>query len=315
MSEGRCLGLVQPVSNNSSAHSEVSPAIMEEFVREMRIAKRSERTIEDRVALVERLRLFLAPKPLMEATESDLRRFQATFSHCAPATVEIYTRNMQIFFKWALKRRYILTDPAEDLPRPRVVKRRPHPMAPAELKVILGSAPPNLRKAYVLGSFAGLRCGEICRFQGADIDYTGSLPSALIHGKGGRERTVPLLEPVMEELREMGLPRRGYIVTKNGRPYTPLRLSVDSHYFLESIGIPTTLHSCRHFFCTFAARMTKDPVFVKELAGHASVDTTMLYVESDMSGAHKRLSEFAQMASEMLGHGPTGLRLVKEEGS
>src|SRR5690349_1364470 len=95
---------VRPVPFTSPESADF-PA-MREYVRDLRIAKRSEVTISHRVELLERLRSFLADREiaLIEATTDDLRDFQATFAHRQPATVDLYTRHMQALFRWATER-------------------------------------------------------------------------------------------------------------------------------------------------------------------------------------------------------------------
>lgn len=57
----------------------------------------------------------------------------------------------------------------------------------------------------------------------------------------------------------------------------------------------------RHYFATYAARITKDPLFVRDLLGHASVATTEIYMASDMEGAHARLAGLTAQAERVLG--------------
>jgi site-specific recombinase XerD len=45
----------------------------------------------------------------------------------------------------------------------------------------------------------------------------------------------------------------------------------------------------RAAFATQAAMLTHDPLFVRDLLGHASVKTTEIYMQSSLAGAHDRL--------------------------
>ena len=112
---------------------------------------------------------------------------------------------------------------------------------------------------------------------------------------------MPLLGPVVAELLDYGLPRAGWVVTLGVKPYPVERLSVDSHWHLRGLGVETTLHSMRHAFLTNAANVTHDPLFVRDLAGHGSVATTEIYMDTNMLGAHERLAGVASIASDVLG--------------
>lgn len=189
---------------------------MREFETDMRIAKMSPVTIGNRLELLARLCRHIEPTAILDATPDDLRSFQAQFRHRAPATIDIYTRHAQAFYRWAAVRGIIATDPSVDLIRPKVPKGRPHPIRPDDLKVLFACTFGALRIVFVLAVFAGLRRSEICRLQRRDIDIDGRVGTALIHGKGGKERVVPLLAPVVTELHQYGLPRRGYVVLDQG---------------------------------------------------------------------------------------------------
>lgn len=268
------------------------------FTMEMRIAKYSPVTIKDRLDVIGRLAEHLG-KPLLDATGDDLRAYQGRFAHLSPSTVNIYSRHIKAFFDWAAKRGLITSNPADDLIIASVPRGRPHPTTVDELSIIFACTRGPLRMAYTLAAFAGLRRGEICQLHRRDVDLNGVAASALVHGKGGKERIVPLLQPVVAEMHESGL-GRGWIVHREGRPYVPHDLSIESTRHLHGLGLQTTLHSMRHTFATDAARMTKDPLFVRDLLGHSSVATTEIYMDSDMSEAHERLARLSARAERFL---------------
>lgn len=282
---------------------------LHQYRTEMEIAKYSPVTISDRIALLQRLAHHL-DKPLLDATEDDLRGFQARFAHLAPASVDIYSRHMKAFYDWAARRRLLDRSPAENLIIPKVPKGRPHPTTADELRIIFACTRGVLRLVYVLAAFAGLRRGEICRIQRRDLDLAQPLATVLVHGKGGKERIVPLLAPVVAELYEYGLPRAGWVVKRDGRPYAPGQLSIDSHNHLRQLRLSTTLHSMRGTFATAAAQATHDPLFVRDLLGHESVATTEIYMASTMADAHARLALLAEVAESFLTPGHAPLRAI-----
>ena len=263
---------------------------------DMQTAHLSPRTIGDRVELLSRLRAFLG-HPLTEATEDELLRWQREFRHLAPASVDIYLRHAQAFYRWALKRRVISCDPSADLIRPKVNRGLPHPIPLDDLRLIFGATIGPLRMPYLLACFGGLRCAEICALERTHLELDGD-PWMLIHGKGGKVRRVPILEPILNELPA----RNGFVArTYTGRPWSPKRLSVESHRHLRALGVATTLHSMRHTYLTHAARLTRDPLFVRDLAGHSSVATTEIYMQSSLDGAHDRLAGMNRLGDDLLG--------------
>lgn len=285
------------LTERSHSHSVTSShgGDMQQFITHMRIMKLSDVTIRKRVEILGRLADHLGDVPLLSATTEMLTDWQAAHAHLQPVSLHSYTRHVTAFYRWARRAGYLEVDPAVDLELPRLPKSVPHPTTLDDLRVILACATGRLRTAYILAAFAGLRCGEVCRLRSTDIGYD-PMPIALIRGKGGKERRVPLLPPVVDEVGY----RRGWIIDRDGRQVEPARLSNESTLFLQRLGVPTTLHSMRATFATLAVRITHDPLFVRDLLGHASVKTTEIYMEYDMDGAHDKLADLASMATGLL---------------
>ena len=256
-------------------------------------------TISKRLDIIRRLSFFLGDTNLLAADLDQLREFQKTFANLSPASVNVYTRHVRAFYLWAFDTERIPANTAARLRVPRVPKAVPHPTSMADLRVVLKCAPNHLRTTYILASFAGLRCGEIARLRTEHLDLNTPTPTALIDGKGGKQRIVPLLSPVANELRYRA---RGWVVTQtNGGNWSPESLSAQSTAFLHSIGVPTTLHSMRHFFATMAVRLTKDTLLVRDLLGHASVQTTEGYMQMDPTSAFSQLDGLNSIFSDLLG--------------
>lgn len=290
----------------------VNRHILADFGTDMRLASMAERTIGARLEAVHRLAIWLDPIPLLNATADQLRAYQRrAFTALAAASVDIYVRHLAAFYRWALGRNLIDADPSMSLVRPRVRKGRPHPTQLDDLRVIFACTLGYLRIAYALAAFAGLRAAEIASVERADIDL-GDPCTLLVHGKGSKERIVPVLPPLLVELRDYGLPRAGWVLRRDdGQPLTGRYLSGVSCRHLSSLGLGTTLHSLRHAFATVTVRGTGDLLLVRDLLGHASVATTEIYAAPDHAGAHARLAPVTDFAESVLSPARPGLRAVR----
>jgi integrase len=136
----------------------------------------------------------------------------------------------------------------------------------------------------------------ICRGLSADVE---GLP------KGRRSRIVPLAWPAVEALRR--LQRRGeflepddYVFTNVwGRRLDGSALRRRYKQGCEAAGLrPVKLHGLRHAAGSIVAR-TADPVFVRDMLGHAKLTTTDRYVTAKL-----RPEEFARLDAAFAG--PTG---------
>lgn len=177
------------------------------FEAHMRARKLSPATVRSRLRALRCLAAWL-PVPLLAAEPGHLERYQQSYAHLARATVDVYTRHLQAFYGWAVDSGRIAADPTNRMATVRARRRVPHPISEEDLRMVLACARGGLRLAYILAAFAGLRAGEITRLRAEDLTLAAECPVALIHGKGGYERLVPLLPPVVAELRAARLPKR-----------------------------------------------------------------------------------------------------------
>jgi len=186
------------------------------------------------------------------------------------------------FYGWALREGLLTVDPTLRLESPRLRRTLPRPIDTGRLRQALATAARDGHAVMVamlsLAAYAGLRCCEIADLAWDDIDRAGM--SLLLHGKGGRERVVPMAPELLAVLDGLPGPRRGpVIVRRDGRRGHNLAHSI-SHWtsgWLHEVGIPETLHQLRHAFATAALEETGDLRTVQELLGHATPATTAIY--------------------------------------
>jgi integrase/recombinase XerC len=244
----------------------------------MRLRGLSPATITQRRRSLTRLEHALH-KPLLEATERDLTRWQEHLTG-SPRYLANQLANCASFYGWASDADLIPTNPARKLVRPKVPKGVPRPIAEERLTMAIAGAPADVRCWLVLGAYAGLRAGEMARLQRQDVLDTAKTPVLIVDGKGGKQRVVPASPRVLFELRAYGMPSRGLIFRRrDGRPGapTPARVSQLVNGYLHDIGIEDTGHSARHRFGTLTYQESKDLRLVQALLGHSDPGTTAGY--------------------------------------
>lgn len=175
------------------------------------------------------------------------------------------------FYRWGLRAGHVDVDPAAPLETPRVPQGRPRPTPEGVLADALQRANPRERLMVELGALAGLRAGEIALVHTSDLD--GDM--LLVHGKGGRERVVPLAEG---NLTAAIVAADGWLFPnrQSGDHLTPNHVSKLLSRLLPG---QWTGHTLRHRFGTRAYAGTRDLLAVSRLLGHASPSTTLIYVQ------------------------------------
>jgi len=147
-------------------------------------------------------------------------------------------------------------------------------------------AAPELLKHRVLLSFmysAGLRAREVSRMKLSDID-SGRMMIHIRQSKYNKDRYVPLSPLMLEGLRKYYYACHPTDYLFNGKePGSPLSVRGMQWALREAVkkcnlqkGI--TLHTLPHSYATHLLEFGMDIVTIKELLGHGSIDTTLVYL-------------------------------------
>lgn len=192
----------------------------------------------------------------------------------SPNTRRAYRGSLRAFYSWMVAAGHVDRSPAAALPVVKVPRAVPHPTPEAGYRWAVRMADKPVRLAIVLAGAYGLRRGEVARARREDVVEDLAGWSLLVIGKGGHERSVPLLDDVARLIlsRPPGWlfpsPRRV------GEHLTPAHLAK-----LVAAELPHgyTMHSLRHRCATVAYSATGDLRAVQELLGHAKPETTAIY--------------------------------------
>ena len=204
----------------------------------------------------------------------------------APETRKSARASVRSFYKWAHLTERMNIDPTAKLPTVRVPAGKPRPAPETVVTAALEGATPETRLMVMLGAFAGLRCCEIAAIHTKDV-VDGTLR---VHGKGGKERLVPLAPAL---LRCIPTEPGWLFPSPHGGHLKANSVSVIVGRVLKPFGY--TAHTLRHRFATKAYESTHDLRAVQELLGHSKPETTMRYtlVPDDALRAAARGAWFA----------------------
>lgn len=191
----------------------------------------------------------------------------------APETRRSYRASLRSFYHYGHVTGRISADPAALLPSitPPLTESRPAPEI--YFREAMRQATPRVCLMVEMAGFAGLRRGEIAVARREDVEEDLDGWSILVHGKGRRERRVPLLPNLARELRAMPA---GYLF--------PGQISghLSPHYVgkLISSVLPDgwAAHSLRHRFSNKFFEGERNIRATQKVLGHASIATTQRYV-------------------------------------
>src|SRR5260221_98637 len=180
--------------------------------------------------------------------------------------------------------------PAGGRPFPPARRGLPRPVSEDDLEAALAYASPRVRPWLVLAGWAGLRAKEIALLMRESVLDTARPPVIIVAAnatKGHHERAVAMSAFVTAELRLAGMPASGFMFTRrDGRPYTPAKVSDLANACLHESGSAASLHQLRHRYATeFYRASGRDLRLTQDMLGHASPETTALYTKLDQADA------------------------------
>ncbi len=192
------------------------------------------------------------------------------------------------FYNWCLKNEASDHNPADGLPQIPESKPKPRPAPEWLWDEILVNSEPRVRVMIRLAGEAGLRRAEVSQVHRDDVVWDGDGWSLVVHGKGDKQRVVPINESLAEVIQRgptwapPGYPNLGYLFPSYdqwGNKLAP-HMSADRVGRLvgEVMGQGWTMHKLRHRYATRGFAGTKNLRAVQEALGHASVATTQRYV-------------------------------------
>ena len=257
---------------------------------DMQLRGLSARTQECYVAAVRQLADHFHTRP-DRLTEEELRQYflyLANEKKVARATATIALCGIRFFYEQTLK----LPWTTLRFVRPAREKKLPVVLSRDEARHVLGLVRiPVYRECLTTIYAGGLRLLEGGRLQVPDIDSGRMLLH--IHGKGNRDRYVPLPAPILPRLRAYwqthrspvwlfpAPPRRGRPAPVTAPPGPVTRSSLQSAFrrAIQKSGIAkrASVHTLRHSYATHLLEAGVNLRIIQEILGHRSVRTTQIY--------------------------------------
>lgn len=236
-----------------------------------------------------------ARKKSLDVTRIDhasVREYLGTlFGKKNPTSIARKLSSLRSFFDFCIKRGLVKTNPAKEVPSPKVPKRVPKFLTVDEVFALLDT--PDTKdalgrrdKAILEILYAsGLRVSELVGLDITDVDLTTGTVRVL--GKGRKERIVPVGKKACDSVRGYLDLRQALTKLSDGAIFvnrSGTRLSTRAVErlllkYLKQSGIQkaATPHVLRHTFATHLLNAGADMRGIQELLGHSSLSTTQKY--------------------------------------
>lgn len=202
---------------------------------------------------------------------SDFLKYGQTILKWSTNTRLTKLAHLSSFCLWLVENEYIPSDPSRKIQRPRKENNIPEYIHRNLVLGILGNGIP-LREKAVLSTlyYAGLRNAEVRNLTLDAVDIPNKM--IVVKGKGNKTRVVPISPKLSEVLTEW------IRVKPEGNKLFDFSASTMRN-ILKRHGKGLHPHSLRHAFATHLIEGGQDIRTVQELLGHASLNTTQIYVQ------------------------------------
>lgn len=217
----------------------------------------------------------------------------------APSSLNRELTVLSAMLKKALEWNYI--DKIPNLTIMKLLKRPPRFLSIEEVERLLESSTPWLKPILLVLRNTGMRIGEVLQLKFTDIDLENS--AIMVRSqKTNNYRIVPIngeLNEILEWLSKYYVhPKSMQVSIRHSKQKEylfchPCGSSIKSiknsfNKACAKAGIKATPHTIRHTFASHLVMNQVDLVSIKELLGHSSISTTMIY--SHVSREYKSLT-------------------------
>lgn len=234
----------------------------------------------------------------------------------SPATIQGYIRALKAFFSWAAREEYVTSNPMAVIPMPKSPTKIINTFTDEQISRLTdiclrsdGNGHRNLTIILLLLD-SGLRVSELV---GVELDDVNLSEGQIIirHGKGNRERIVPIgsivqkslwkyintyrSRPLTDNITRLFLNSNGLPLTRNGVQQTMRRLARQAGI----TGVRCSPHTFRHTFAKSYLINGGDIFSLQRILGHTSLASVRIYLNlfaCDIKKQHRRFSPVDRLA-------------------
>jgi integrase/recombinase XerD len=283
--------------------------LRQRFIDELTRRNRAARTIQTYVEAVARIARHFN-RPPDQLTPQQVRDFQLhlvarglSWSLCNQVAAAL-----RFFYRHVLGRDEVVTH----VPYGKRPRKLPVVLAADDVRRLLDAVPPGRnRLMFRLAYGCGLRLSELLHLRVADIDSARNI-LWVRHGKGGKDRGVPLPAALLDELRDYWRQHRPPDWLFPGPTGKPLNVATLQRAFQKvrrhaGVRQPATIHTLRHCYATHLLEAGADLPTIQGLLGHSQLATTAryLHLRSDRLAGIRSPLELLDRSGIVSAHGPT----------
>ena len=281
------------------------------FLTDRKISGCSESTLRFYEYVIGKFLRYIKENNFDLSVESTHQHILPFFSHLqqqnlSPSTYHTLFRGIRVFTRFLHQEEYV----EKEIRLPKV--KQPHttisPLTPAQMRKVLHSFNSNtylgLRNYTIVRLFldTGMRLGELSQLQLTDVNLEDGF--VLVHGKGGKDRYVPIGRSTIKCLWKYIKTRAtiedfqtsSLFLTEQGKPLTSRAIQLAFkrlHKKIDLDGVRLSPHTLRHSFALAYIENGGDPFSLQRILGHTNQETTSKYVNMARTNVKSQHSKYS----------------------
>ncbi|MCR5850868.1 MAG: tyrosine recombinase XerD [Bacteroidaceae bacterium] len=291
----------------------INPAILRRYLQYLRLERSyTANTLDAYLKDLQKLLNFYADEGIdfRKVTLKDLDCFAKTLQDLGigPRSVARILSGVRSFYRFLTLEKEVETDPTELLESPKIGKHLPEVLSLPEIDAIEAaidqSKPEGVRDLAIVEVLfsCGLRISELCNLKISELYLEDGY--IRVHGKGRKERLVPIGDTAIQRLRNWFVVRQGisvkpgeedfvFISLRRGKHLSRISLFVYIKDYAQKAGIRKNIspHTFRHSFATQLLEGGANLRAIQAMLGHEDIGTTEIYMHIDKSHLRQEILE------------------------
>ncbi|MEE1004658.1 MAG: site-specific tyrosine recombinase [Bacteroidaceae bacterium] len=225
-----------------------------------------------------------------------------------PRSVARILSGVRSFYRFLTIEKEVETDPTELLESPKLGKHLPEVLSLPEIDAIEAaidlSKPEGVRDLAIIEVLfsCGLRISELCSLKLSELYLEEGY--IRVHGKGRKERLVPIGDSAIDRLRQWFVVRQGckvkpgeedfvFVSLRRGKRLSRISLFVYIKEYAAKAGIRKNIspHTFRHSFATQLLEGGANLRAIQAMLGHEDIGTTEIYMHVDKTHLRREILE------------------------
>ena len=225
-----------------------------------------------------------------------------------PRSVARILSGVRSLYRFLTIEKEVETDPTELLESPKLGKHLPEVLSLPEIDAIEAaidlSKPEGVRDLAIVEVLfsCGLRISELCSLKLSELYLEEGY--IRVHGKGRKERLVPIGDSAIDRLRQWFVVRQGckvkpgeedfvFVSLRRGKRLSRISLFVYIKEYAAKAGIRKNIspHTFRHSFATQLLEGGANLRAIQAMLGHEDIGTTEIYMHVDKTHLRREILE------------------------